>query len=131
MQQESMENIKQIMSALSDRNLRIVSARTGISEPTLARLRDGDTPFRQSTVDKISAYLAQQNWREIMSTAIMTHFGKDAVVDWVSNDPSNANSLSFVIRGDKANTQFNMFDLPSAVTDILYPALLEAAKVSK
>jgi hypothetical protein len=66
-----------------------------------------------------------------MSSAIMTHFGKNAVVSWVSNDPSNANSLSFTIKGDKENAQFSLFDLPTAVTDILYPALLEAAKVSK
>jgi hypothetical protein len=66
-----------------------------------------------------------------MSSAIMTHFGANAVVEWVRADASNGNSLSFTVRGDKENIQFNMFDLPSAVTDILYPALLEASKVAK
>jgi DNA-binding Xre family transcriptional regulator len=47
----------EIQNMLADRNLRKISAVTGVSQPTLARLRDGAGPFRQSTLLKIAAYL--------------------------------------------------------------------------
>ena len=48
---------QEIAAALHDRKLSKVSGATGISQPTLARLRDNRGPFRASTLAKIAEYL--------------------------------------------------------------------------
>jgi DNA-binding Xre family transcriptional regulator len=51
------QTLQKIRDALADRTLSRVSRATGISQPTLAKLRDGKGPHRNPVLSKICLYL--------------------------------------------------------------------------
>lgn len=55
-----MMTAKQVAEALSDRNLVVVAERTGLNYHTVWRVATGCTNPAYSTIEKLSAYLAQQ-----------------------------------------------------------------------
>lgn len=52
--------VKQVAEALSDRNLVVVAERTGLNYHTVWRVATGCTNPAYSTIEKLSAYLTQQ-----------------------------------------------------------------------
>ena len=55
-----MMTVKQVAEALSDRNLVVVAERTGLNYHTVWRVATGCTNPAYSTIEKLSAYLAQK-----------------------------------------------------------------------
>lgn len=55
-----MMTVKQVADALSDRNLVVVADRTGLNYHTVWRVATGCTNPAYSTIEKLSAYLTQQ-----------------------------------------------------------------------
>lgn len=55
-----MPELEWIRAALADRRLSVVSERTGISEPTLRAIRDGQGNPTVKTLNKVATYLIGQ-----------------------------------------------------------------------
>jgi len=55
-----MMTVEQVVAALSDRNLVVVAERTGLNYHTVWRVATGCTNPAYSTIEKLSAYLTQQ-----------------------------------------------------------------------
>jgi DNA-binding phage protein len=58
--EQKMPELDWIRGALADRRLSVVAQRTGLSEPTLRAIRDGNGNPTIKTINKLATYLIGQ-----------------------------------------------------------------------